>query len=102
MPAKKEKNRYPRTEVRWPVTISSSRGHEDGVTGNISFGGVYVQLAEPPPRDEIFRMAIKPPERSPLEVTAEVAWIDMQGIGIRFIEISEENQRFLCRLVFDP
>ena len=68
----------------------------------LSFGGVYVQCSKPPPRDEIFWIAIKPPERLPLEVTSEVAWIDTHGVGIRFIEISEENQRFLYRFLFDP
>ena len=102
MSAKKEENRYPRTEVRWPVTIRSSLGQADGVTRNISFGGACVQFTEPPPRDEIFWMAIKPPDYSPLEVSAEVVWINMHWTGIRFIEISEKDQRFLCRLVFDP
>lgn len=102
MPSEKEENRYPRVEVKWPVTICSTRGHEVGVTKNISFGGVYIECPEVPARDEIFWMAIKPPERSPLEVTVEVVWIDTQGIGVRFIDISEKDQRFLYRLVFDP
>ena len=101
MPDEKGQSRYLRTEVTWSVTMRSSQGEEHGATRNISFGGAYVQCSKSPPRDEIFWMEIKQPERLPLELTFEVAWIDTRGVGIRFLEISEENQRFLYRLLFD-
>ncbi|UCG11420.1 MAG: PilZ domain-containing protein [Deltaproteobacteria bacterium] len=106
-----ERQLYARAEVNWPVTMTTAQGHVEGEARNISPGGVYIHCKSPPAENEVFRVKITPPDRLPLEASVEVVWIDMQtasdettvpnGMGVRFVEISEEDRQYLLDLVFD-
>ena len=77
---------------------------------NISAGGTLICLEEALPAHGIIRLVIKPPVRTPLEITGEVVRsriycandLDVpRGIAVRFIIISEKDRQFLSFTVFD-
>jgi hypothetical protein len=108
---KAERRQYPRIQVNWPATISTPQGDIEGWVENLSPDGAFlVSCQEPVPLEGTFRLAIKPPERQALRVTAEVIWtsvfIPEKGepcleLGVRFIYVSEEDQKFLHALISD-
>ena len=107
----KERRKYLRAEIKWPVNLWTAQAHIKGETRNISAGGVYLESKMLPSKDEIFNMAIKPYHLQPLSVTVKVAWVNMyassdnkfkpHGTGVLFVKISDEDRQFLSRVVSD-
>jgi hypothetical protein len=102
--AQREKRRFKRSDVRWPVSVESEHGTIQGEIRNISLSGIYVQCDEPLRMNEDFRMAIIPPNRQAIGLTGKVVSADLYGIdgeenafgmGVCLVEINEEDQKFL-------
>lgn len=86
----------------------AAHGTIEGETRNLSQGGIAIYCDEPLPIEEVYRISISPPDRPPLGVTGKVVWADRYGIegedttvgmGVCFLEISEEDRQFLRDLV---
>lgn len=106
----KRKRMELRAEIVWPVTISTEMGVLQGRTVNISASGALLYCPDKVSLNEIVRLTLKPPVRAPLEITAEVVRIDVQGakdedppqeIAVRFIIISEKDRQFISFSVYD-
>jgi len=100
-----DRRKYPRAEISWPVTLKTTIG---GVTraqlGNLSSGGAYIHCDQTRNPGELIVLTIKPPDRQSFEITAEVVWTGNTfppGMGVRFLEISENDCRFLYNVVLD-
>ena len=104
---KDEQRVAPRAKIKWPVIVQKSTGVIEGVTLNISSTGVFIGCRRPLRLNEVFDMVITAPGQD-IGAEAEVVWsnkygpddhITPRGMGVRFLNISEENQRFIANAV---
>ena len=104
---KDEQRIAPRAKIKWPVIVQKSTGVIEGVTLNISSTGVFIGCRRPLRLNEVFDMVITAPDQD-IGVKAEVVWsnkygpddqITPRGMGVRFLDISEENQSFIAKAV---
>ena len=105
----REKRRYPRTIIEWPVNIKTGRGIMEGVTLSISGGGATIRCQNPPLLHEVFEMAIKVPEASqPLAVEAQVVWSSADilkdelappMIGVKLTHIADHHRWLISTAV---
>ena len=102
---KKEKRVRPRAEISWPVSAQIGAISMRGETKNISTQGAYVCCHKPLRLKKIFDMVIDAPEKT-IHIKAEVVWTNMHGpddktnpngMGVRFIDISEEDRRLIAQ-----
>lgn len=103
----KESRAHPRATLKWPVSVKVEDPVMEGITKDISAGGAYVCCARPLALNEVFEMSINAPDKS-LNVKAEVVWtnvsefddkINPQGMGVRFLDISDEDRLFISGAV---
>jgi len=89
-----------RAEPNWPATLETSAGTTaEGRIVSVSHGSAFLTSNTRLNIGEKFQLTIHLPERSPLQLRAEVTWSNMhlpaakvinRGIGIRFIEAGED------------
>jgi hypothetical protein len=98
----KQKREFYRARISWPVTLETAQGIIDAETKDLSSEGANIHSSRPLSVDEPVRMTIRPPGKEPLQATAMVMWSSSPGksgepvvIGVRFIDISAEDRRFL-------
>ena len=73
-------------------------------TSNLSVGGAYIRCDRTPAQGEVITITVQPPHRPPLRISAEVTWageILPLGMGVRFLEISEEDKDLIDTEVQD-
>ena len=101
------RKKYPKAGVKWYVSACSADRHVDGVTKEISPRQAYIRCEKPFRLKEIVNVTIDAPERY-LEFKAEVVWsniygydddITPRGMGVRFLKISEEDQKYISDLI---
>ena len=89
-----DKRLYPRSSVRWPVTMTTSKGTMEGETANVSTLGAFIQCQEPLNPTESLLLNVEIPVGSPLQVFATVVWSNtaspedttfQAGMGVRFL-----------------
>ena len=106
MPGNNRK-KYPRAGVKLYVSAHSTDRYVDGVTKEISPRQAYIRCKKPFRLNEIVDVVIDAPERY-LEFKAEVIWsniygydddITPRGMGVRFLRISEEDQKYISDLI---
>lgn len=98
-----EKRRYARSEVRWPVTLKTSRGSMEAETKDVSLGGVFIRSRNPLSPDEVLAMVVKVPDlEQPLKIDGKVIWSNISGsdneftphgMGVLFTEIFPEDRQ---------
>jgi c-di-GMP-binding flagellar brake protein YcgR len=97
----------PRAKIQWPVIVQKSTGVIEGVTLNISSTCVFIGCRRPLRLNEVFDMVITTPDQD-IGAKAEVVWsnkygpddhITPRGMGVRFLDISEEDKRFISKAV---
>ena len=100
-----DRRKYPRAELGWPVTLKTTiEGDTRAQLGNLSAGGAYIHCDQIRSPGESIILTIKPPDRQSLEIRAEVVWTGKTfppGMGVRFLEISENDCQFLYNVVLD-
>jgi hypothetical protein len=102
-----EKRKHPRAEITWGAMILASNGYIDGETRNLSAGGVFLICSKAPEPDDNFRLILKPRNREFLLTTVQKVWAgsmtgegdDSEGMGVRFIELSPEDQEFITSMI---
>jgi Tfp pilus assembly protein PilZ len=103
-----EKRSRPRVAISWHAALVSPRGGSPAQLKDISLGGAFVVCPNPLPLSERLHLTIDLPGRGPLELTAEVVWSNInvpadrvinRGMGIRFIDNSEEKRKILSEAV---
>ena len=97
-----ERRKHSRGDIRWPITVLADHGTIKGETRNISVDGISIRCDEPLMINEVFRIAILPPDRQPIGVSGKVVWSDLYaidpndtavGLGICFVKITDEDRR---------
>ena len=99
-----ERRIYPRAEIRWPVVIKTSEDTIEAKLRNLGVGGAYIHCDRAPEPGEVVTLTLKPPSGPSLEITAEVVWagkVLALGMGVRFVEISDEDRQFIAKTISD-
>ena len=105
-PFGEEKRAYPRVKISLPATILNAEAPIDGVVKNISLGGVLMLLRELPRLNGAFLdLAIEVPEHQhTIFASGEMVRVDIYqeenstfsyGVGVCFVDISDDDLRFL-------
>jgi hypothetical protein len=97
----------PRILVNWPTDVRTRQGSIAVKTKDISADGAFIFSPQEPDLDQRFSIFLKPPGARFIRVIAETRWsgnLDIDdrtvfGMGIRFIAISPEDQRYIATLV---
>jgi Tfp pilus assembly protein PilZ len=89
-----------RAEPNWPASIETSSGKTaEANIVSVSHGSAFITSSTKLEIGEMFQITIHLPERTPLQLRAEVTWSNMhlpadkvlkRGMGIRFIEAGED------------
>ena len=105
-----EKRRHPRIAISWQAFIEMSGQTNNVQLKDISLGGAFVVCAEPLALNDRFKISIRMPNRELLLLNAEVVWSNSnvpadrvinRGMGIRFIENTEEDRGRLNKALAD-
>ncbi len=106
---KEEKRDCSRVEGFWPVSIDTAHGPIHGEVKNISLTGAFILVPELPDPNQALRLAIDIPEYAyAILATAQMvrfelyngnAHGDIYGVGVLFLEMSEEDRQFLVSTV---
>ena len=97
-----ERRKHTRGDIRWPITVLAEHGNINGETRNISVDGLSIRCDEPLMINEVFRIAILPPDRQAIGVSGKVIWSDLYaidpndtavGLGLCFVRISDEDRK---------
>ena len=108
MPDKTERRQHPRYELRWPVTVFVGDDKITGETVDIAIDGMSICCEKPLPIDQVYRMLILPPDHHIIEITGKAVWSNLYGVddnddtvgmGICFIEISENDREFFNDMI---
>jgi Tfp pilus assembly protein PilZ len=97
-----ERRKHTRGDIRWPIAVLADHGTIKGETRNISVDGISIRCDEPLMINEVFRIAILPPDRQAIGVSGKVVWSDLYaidpndtavGLGVCFVKISDEDRK---------
>ena len=97
----------PRIPVNWPTDVRTRQGSIEVKTKDISVNGVFILSSAEPELDQRISILLEPPGARSIRVVGKMVWSDnldiddetVFGMGIRFIAISPEDQRYLANLV---
>ena len=104
---KEERRNHFRAELKWPVIVQHAEGEMEGETLNCSTLSAFISCSNPLKLNEVFDLTIDAPNRR-LSVNAEVVWsnihgrddeITPRGMGVRFLNIENEDQEFIAKLI---
>lgn len=102
-----DRRAHPRLTLRAEVTMHSQDNLMTGLTEDVSLGGVYIANMAPPPVGELIRLELSVEGHERLVLDAEVRWHredelgEVQGCGLRFIELTAFQQSRLAEIVKD-
>ena len=110
MNIKEEKRKYPRVEVKWPVTIYFENEEIEGESKNICAEGLSICTEKPLPLKKILSISLNPPEHQAIGLKGEVVWSDLYGIdgtsktdvyglGVCLVEISEDDKKLIKDMI---
>jgi len=100
----KERRKYPRAKVVWPVIMENNRNIISGETKDISAGGAYIRCRAPLKTIEVFMYVsvsfLSPRIRGIAEVVrsdvlGSTNGVEYYGIGVRFVAISNEARELI-------
>jgi hypothetical protein len=109
-----ERRRYHRVRVRWPTTLDTSRGAIDGMTRNLSFGGVFLYHSHADPQalplrtDDRLDVVFEIPGHEQIQARVRVAWSDILateetstvvGAGLEFVDIRHRDHEYLLQVI---
>jgi hypothetical protein len=81
-----EKRIYPRTEIKWPVSVITAKGMIQGETKNISLNGAFICSEKTLCPNDLLLLTVSGPFGS-MQVVAQVVWSN------RCAEKSKRNWR---------
>ncbi|MEI6205337.1 MAG: PilZ domain-containing protein [Desulfuromonadales bacterium] len=99
-----EKRAFHRVPFATQAILADNDKSLSGWLNDISFGGALVRLEHIPlpPEDSKFFLTLYTGEGAlPLEMVAEVAYVSVPMVGLRFTSIDQDTRERLGRLMFD-
>ena len=88
-----EKRIYPRTEIKWPVSVITAKGMIQGETKNISLNGAFICSEKTLCPNDLLLLTVSGPFGS-MQVVAQVVWSNRcvcdeqkspSGTGVKFM-----------------
>lgn len=107
-PISKERRRYPRVRVKWPVVVLEGSGAREAELIDINLGGAFIRSDQPLKPKQRSKLYIIVPNRKTFTVYFEVVWLridcsvdDMPpcGMGIRFTRVSSTERQYLTEII---
>ena len=106
MAPRREKDRRPRADLKWPVVVETADGSMDGVMENASSTGLFIACASPLRPKALCELTIEVPVGGQrFRATAEVIWSRVgrpsvpTGMGVRFVKISGTDRKTISDAV---
>ena len=107
----RQKREYTRVELSLPISILTGQGAIDGEAKNLSLGGACIILRELPSLEGVpLSLVIELPDCNyAILATAEVVRMEIYAVdgpsiiyslGVKFVDISEDDLSFLATKVF--
>lgn len=82
-----DKRRFGRTENEpFPAYYNIHGKSHSGTVLNICDGGFYLKLDSQISENDKIEFTLTPPGKEPQNVSGEVVWMDIEGVGIRYIQ----------------
>jgi hypothetical protein len=107
-PISKDRRRYPRVQVNWPVVILENDRAREGELREISLGGAFIRSDKPLNLKERSKLYIIVPNSKTFTVYFEVVWLRVDcsvgdippcGMGIRFTRVSSFDRQYLTEVI---
>jgi hypothetical protein len=104
----KERRKHPRITVRWPVSVITDVGLIEGETRNITPEGVFIHSKERLVENHQYQLIVKLPKHQPIVVRGRLIWSNLEecddnsllgGMGFSFVKVSEEDRRYLEKVI---
>jgi c-di-GMP-binding flagellar brake protein YcgR len=92
-----DKRKNPRIDIQLPVEVISQREQPEMVK-DLSIGGLFIETPNPSEfqaEDEIQLVMREPADNKPMRLKARVAHVGENGIGVEFVNVSDEDQETL-------
>ncbi|MBW2046553.1 MAG: PilZ domain-containing protein [Deltaproteobacteria bacterium] len=105
---KRERRRDPRVEARWPISIITDQGIIEAESRNITVSGIFVHSKEKLKGNKVYQLMISLPKHRPVVVKGKLVWANLEkvegdealaGMGFSFIRISEQDQKYLRKII---
>ena len=88
-----ERRASPRIPVVYAAAFSADHARGQGVLADLSIGGCLIETANPPPTGTLLAVKLfAPDEKTPLEATASVHWVDGKRMGIKFLRVQSQDR----------
>lgn len=109
-----ERRLYHRVKVRWPTTLVTSDGTIDGITRDLSLGGVFFYYSQSDScalrlgADDRVDVVFNIPGHDQIQASARIAWSDILaveetstvvGVGLEFIDVRHEDREYLLQAI---
>ena len=100
----RERRKYTRAEISWPLTIMTSDGPREGETKNIGAGGALISCMYPLPLHEKVCVILKIPNRDPVVINTMVVRSNISqkykqstrpNLALYFIELTKQELQLL-------
>ncbi len=91
----------PRYDLEARITVESETNFYTGFTQNVSEGGVFVAMPDPPAVGQVVRLHVHLGDGRAVRATGEVRWHRLDendaviGAGVRFVALDEESRQAL-------
>jgi Tfp pilus assembly protein PilZ len=96
-----ERRNFARERIHIEVELSNEAKHIRGLMEYVSFGGAFISLSKPFPKDSIVQVAFSiPGESVSFQGSAKVVWVQKdRAMGIQFVSLPESERLKLERLL---
>jgi pSer/pThr/pTyr-binding forkhead associated (FHA) protein len=109
-----ERRQYHRVKVRWPTKLVTSHGTIDGITRDLSSGGIFFYYSQTKPwvlplrADDRSDVVFSIPGHDQIQASARIAWSDILaveetstilGVGLEFLEVRPEDREYLLEVI---
>jgi hypothetical protein len=107
-PISKERRRYPRVRVKWPVVVLEGSGAREAELIDINLGGAFIRSDKPLSPKQRSKLYIIVPNRKTFTVYFEVVWLRVDcsrgdilpcGMGIRFTRVPRAERQYLTEII---
>jgi hypothetical protein len=102
-----ERRQYHRVKVRWPTRLLTSHGTIDGITRDLSSGGIFFYYSQTDPcalplrGDDRLGVVFSIPGHDQIQASARIAWSDILaveetntilGVGLEFLQVRPQDR----------
>jgi c-di-GMP-binding flagellar brake protein YcgR len=95
------RRRYARVPLQADVTCTVGSRTINGITWNLSQGGIQVEVPQLSSKDAVRLSFRLPVSAEVIEAAGTVAWVGEKRQGIQFMNVSAKNQQSIRQFIAD-